>query len=113
MRDALVAEGVPPERVIRDYAGFSTLDSIIRAQQVFLENRFIVVSQEFHIRRAIYIGKANGLDLTGFPANDVNVMHGLRTRTREHLACVKTVLDINLFHRKPHFLGEPVPIRTN
>ncbi|MDD3276283.1 MAG: ElyC/SanA/YdcF family protein [Kiritimatiellales bacterium] len=112
MFNALINAGIPADRIVKDYAGFSTLDSIVRTQKVFLENRFIVVSQEFHIRRAIYIGKTKGLDITGFAARDVSGVHSVRTLLREQLACVKTVLDVVLLRRKPHFLGEPIPIQT-
>jgi len=110
MKRALVRLGVPEDRIVCDYAGFSTLDSVVRAREVFLEEALIVVSQEFHVRRAIYIGKARGVDLIGFAARDVPRRHGIQTELRESLARFKAVLDVSLLGRRPRFLGEPIEI---
>jgi len=108
MRDALVEQGIPEGIIYRDYAGFSTLDSIVRAKEVFKQSRFIVISQEFHARRAVYIGKARDIDVVGSIATDVLGRHGIRTHLREYLARVKTILDVHILNRGPKFLGEPV-----
>ena len=108
MRVALREEGIPDEVIYSDFAGFNTLDSVVRAKKVFGQSRLLVISQEFHVRRAIYIGQKNGIDLIGVCAKDVNGPNGIRTRFREYLARVKAVLDVSLFHRSPHFLGKPV-----
>lgn len=110
MRDALVANGIPAERIYRDYAGFRTLDSVIRAKEVFGQHTLTIVSQEFHNQRAIYIADRHGIDLVGFNAQDVNTAGGLRTRLREYLAGVKTVLDATILRTRPRLLGPKVRI---
>ena len=62
---------------------------------------------------AIYIAQANGIQAAGFPAKDVSTLRGLRTRLRESLARVRTLLDVHLLGRKPHFLGPAIVIGKN
>ena len=110
MKDALLRLGVPEDRIVIDYAGFSTLDSVVRAKKVFGLAEFCVITQRDHALRAIYIARANGIDVVGFPAKDVSTLRGLRTRFRESLARVRTLLDVHLLGRKPHFLGPTIVI---
>jgi SanA protein len=112
MKQALVRLGVPEDRIVLDYAGFSTLDSIVRAKKVFGISEVCVITQRDHALRAIYIARANGIRAVGFPAKDVSTIRGLRTRVRESLARVRTLLDVHLLGREPHFLGPPIVIGT-
>lgn len=109
MRDDLITEGIPEENIYLDYAGFRTWDSIIRANKVFLENDFIIVSQEFHNKRALYIAEKNDIDAIAFNATDVPVARSPRIWLRERLARVKLLLDV-LFNTDPRFLGETITI---
>ncbi len=109
MRDALIALGVPPDRIYRDYAGFSTLESIVRAKEIFGQDDFIVISQSFHAKRGLFIaGKRDCPNSIGFIARQVTSRRALKTRLREYLARVKTVLDIFVLKTEPRFLGEKV-----
>lgn len=108
MKRVLVRLGVPEVKIVCDYAGFRTLDSVVRAKEVFGQSRFIVVSQRFHNERAIYLARAFGIDATGLNAADVPVALSIKTFLREKLACVKAVLDVNALHTQPKFLGEKV-----
>ncbi len=110
MRAALVERGVPSDRIVRDFAGFSTFDSVVRAKEVFGQESIIVVSQAFHNRRALYIARSIGVDAVAFNARDVDRFNSFRTMVRERLAVVKTVLDLELWGREPRFLGERVLI---
>lgn len=110
MKEALVQLGVPAQRIYLDYAGFSTLDSVVRAQAVFGQQEILIVSQKDHVMRALYIAAAHGIRAAGVAARDVGFQAGLRTRVREALARVRTVLDIHVLGRTPHFLGPRVPI---
>lgn len=110
MRDALIAAGVPADRVYRDYAGFRTLDSVVRAREIFGQTELIIVSQAFHNRRAIFIARERGIDAVAYNARDVESINGLRTQLREQLAKLKTVLDIWLFNTQPKHLGPPVAL---
>ena len=109
MTNALIALGVPAEIIHRDYAGFRTLDSVIRMYEIFGQNSFVIVSQQFHNERAIFIARRHGLNAYGFNAYDVPVRHSVRTFVRERFARVKVFIDI-LTNKQPHFLGEPIDI---
>jgi SanA protein len=110
MKRVLVQMGVPESRIVCDYAGFRTLDSLVRAKEVFGQSRIIVVSQRFHNERAIYLAKAFGIEAHGFNAADVPVTVSIKTFLREKLACVKAVLDVNVLGTRPKFLGEKVAV---
>lgn len=110
MRSALVQRGVPADRIVCDYAGFSTLDSIVRAQRVFGLREFCVITQREHALRALYVARAQGIAAVAFAADDVPVWSGWRTRARESLARVRTLLDVHVVHRQPHFLGPAIAI---
>lgn len=106
----LIALGIPPDKIYLDYAGFRTLDSIVRAKEVFSLNNFTVISQNFHNKRAIYLAEKHGLSVIGFNAKDVIRRRGNNTNKREYLARVKAVLDI-LLNIKPKYLGPKTLIR--
>ena len=110
MKRALIQLGVPEARIVCDYAGFRTLDSVVRAKEVFGQSRVIFVSQHFHNARAIYLAQAFGIDALGFDAADVAMSYSVKTFFREKLACVKAALDVNLLGTEPKFLGERVPV---
>lgn len=110
MKLALVKLGVPEEKVVCDYAGFRTLDSVVRVKEIFGQQRVIIVSQRFHNQRAIYLARAFGIEAFGLNAADVPVKLSIKTFLREKLACVKAVLDVNLLGTQPKFLGEQVAV---
>ena len=109
MRKALVDKGIPEEVIFLDYAGFRTLDSMVRAKEVFGQSEYIVVSQKFHNERAVFIAGKKGIKAVGFNATDVHASYGFITRVREWGARCKVFIDL-LFGKKPHFLGEPIDI---
>ena len=109
MKKALVDKGIPEEIIFLDYAGFRTLDSVVRAKEVFGQSEFIVVSQKFHNERAVFIAGKKGIKAVGFNAADVPGRYGFITHVREWGARCKVFLDL-LSGKKPHFLGEPVDI---
>ena len=96
MREALIAAGVPAERIYRDGAGFRTLDSIVRAKQVFGLQRAIVVSQRFHVARALFIADWHGLDFQGLAAPDAEWRLGDWTPVREVGARLRALADAAL-----------------
>ena len=110
MRRELLKAGIPAERIYSDYAGFRTLDSIVRANAVFGQRSFTIVSQGFHNERAIFVARHFGINAIGFNAKDVDAYSGLKTRTRELMARVLCLVDLYLLDKQPKFLGEPVPI---
>ena len=109
MMDALVAEGIPANRIYLDFAGFRTFDSVFRLNAIFGQSNFTVISQEFHNLRAIYIARALGLNASGYNAKDVDAYNGFKTQVREKFARVKVLLDIWV-GKQPKFLGEKIAI---
>lgn len=110
MQAALIKRGVPRDKIILDYAGFRTLDSMVRAKEVFGQTRFIVVSQKFHNERAIYIARHRNIEATGYNAKDVKISSGFKTKMREVLARFKMMLDLYILRTEPHFLGDKIVI---
>jgi vancomycin permeability regulator SanA len=110
MKHALVDAGIPAERVYCDFAGFRTLDSVVRARDVFEQTAVTVISQEFHNQRAIYIAGHKGMDALGFNAREVDSYNSFRTILREQFARVKTVLDVCLLRTRPKFLGPRIEV---
>lgn len=110
MQKDLMALGVPGEHITLDYAGFRTLDSMVRAKEVFGLERVLVVSQRFHAARAIFLARHFGLDARGFAAADPAHTGYLRVRAREVLARTAAMLDL-LSGRGPRFLGARETVR--
>jgi SanA protein len=110
MKKALIEMGVPSERIILDYAGFRTLDSVVRCSEVFGQDRFVIVSQKFHNERALYIAEQFGIDAVAFNARDVGGSSGTKVRMREYFARVKALLDLHIIKTGPRFLGDAVTI---
>jgi SanA protein len=110
MKRVLVQMGVPEGRIVCDYAGFRTLDSVVRAKEVFGQQRVIFISQRFHNARAIYLARAFEIEAWGLNAKDVPVALSVKTLLREKLACVKAVLDVNVLGTQPKFLGKKVTV---
>lgn len=110
MKRDLVKMGVKENDIVCDYAGFRTLDSIVRFEKIFGQKEGIVVSQKFHNTRAVYIGRAYGIDLHGYNAKDVAIYYGFKTKLREVLSKVMCVLDVHLLYTQPKFLGEKITV---
>jgi SanA protein len=109
MKKALMQKGIPEKSIYLDYAGFRTLDSVVRAKEVFGQNRLTIISQRFHNERAIYLAEKNGINAIGYNAKDVNAYSGLKTNIRELFARVKMFIDLAT-DKQPHFLGEKIII---
>lgn len=106
MRDALLERGVDDAAMTLDRGGVRTFDSIIRARITYEALDPVIVSQEFHNRRALYIARHYGIDAIGFNARDVGPNAGLRTKLRESFARVKTLLDLWVLGTRPSRLDE-------
>ena len=109
MKTYCAERGIPPAAIYLDYAGFDTYSSIVRAREIFGVTEATLVSQKYHLKRAIYL--ANHLDIkaNGFSANAREYVFYTKNLLREYPALVKSGLDL-LFNREPKFLGEKVPI---
>ncbi|MBL7932806.1 MAG: YdcF family protein [Bacteroidia bacterium] len=110
MKEELMKQGIPEDRIYLDYAGFRTYDSVVRLEKIFGQKQFTVISQNFHNRRAIYIARHCNLEAIGYNAEDVNQYSGFKTMLREKFARVKVFVDF-LIGTEPKFLGERVEIK--
>ncbi|WP_406381262.1 vancomycin high temperature exclusion protein [Streptomyces sp. NBC_01618] len=108
MRTYLRAHGVPDERIVSDFAGFDTWDSCVRAKKIFGIDRAVLVSQGFHIRRAIALCRTAGIDAYGVGVDAVHDATWYYGGTREVFAAGKAALDA-VFKPDPHFLGPEEP----
>jgi len=111
-RKELIKRGIPSEVIYLDYAGFRTLDSVVRAKEIFGQVEITIISQKFQNERAIFIAKNKGIKAIGFNAKDMEGTHGLKVKFREYFARTKAFIDI-AFHVQPRFYGEKVPIGIN
>ncbi len=109
-KKALVAAGVPADRIVLDYAGFRTLDSIVRAREVFGQTSFTVISQRFHNERAVYLALGRGMDAIGYNARDVGGAAGFKVHLRELIARLGAVAHVRLLDTQPRYLGPRVEI---
>src|SRR4051794_6876669 len=110
MKRVLLAKGIPARDIFEDHAGFDTWDSAQRARRVFDVNSAVVVTQRFHMARALYDARRAGLKVTGYAADRRDYGRVLRRlQVREAAARVKTVGDA-LTGADPHFLGPRIPI---
>ncbi|MDH3976274.1 MAG: YdcF family protein [Deltaproteobacteria bacterium] len=110
MQKDLVNLGVKEEDIHLDYAGFSTLDSVIRAKKVFSLDEFIIISQEFHCERALFIARSRNIEAIAYATPYIEHKGKIKIFMRELLARIKAGLDIWIINRSPKFLGEKVEI---
>lgn len=109
MQLALMEYGIPKDKIFLDFAGFRTLDSVVRAKEIFGQKKLIVISQKFHNERAVFLARQNGIDAFGYNAADVNKYAGLKTNLREYLAKTKVYWDL-IFGVEPKYGGEKILI---
>jgi SanA protein len=110
MKRDLLKAGVPESSIFLDYAGFRTLDSIVRAQSIFDVHEMVVVTQTFHCYRALYIANHINVDAHCLGVKAPTPTHWYNVRFREIFARTKAFLDINIINTQPRFLGEKEPI---
>ncbi|MEU6862974.1 ElyC/SanA/YdcF family protein [Streptomyces sp. NPDC046876] len=108
MRTYLTRHGVPGERIVSDFAGFDTWDSCVRARKIFGVERAVLISQGFHIRRAVALCGAAGVDSYGVGVDDEHDATWYYGGTREVFAAGKAALDAT-FKPGPQFLGPKEP----
>lgn len=112
MKNYLVKMGVPEKDIFMDHAGFNTYDTMVRAKKVFQVDDAIVVSQDFHLARSLYIAQHAGLNAQAIAAKDSQHLNLKWITNREILARVKSYLEV-VINRDPKFLGEVIPITGN
>ena len=112
MKDYAMEKGIPSEDIFMDHAGFSTYDSMVRARDIFCAKTVVIVSQEYHLYRALYLAEKLGLEAYGVPALDVNYRGQAYREFREMLARSKDFCTA-VIQPQPKFLGEKIPISGN
>ena len=110
MKEDLIKEDIPEEKIFLDYAGFRTLDSVVRCREIFGQNSITVISQEFHNERAIFIAENKEMRAIGYNAESLETTSGIKTYTREYLARVKMMLDLYVLDVQPKYLGDKILI---
>jgi len=109
MKQYAVDHGVTSSHVFMDHAGFNTYDSMYRARDVFGARRVLIVTQEYHLYRAIYIAQRLGLDAWGVTSNYRAYATQPRNDLREYAARVKAFFT-TIIQPRPRFLGDPIPL---
>ena len=112
MKDIALDQGVPSEDVFMDHAGFSTYDSLYRARDVFQARKVIIVTQKYHLYRALYIARSLGLDAWGVSADTRRYIGQSQRDFREILARDKDFF-VSVFKPLPKYLGDTIPITGN
>lgn len=111
MKDSLVARGIPSDVIYLDYAGFRTLDSVVRSKKVFGQKKLTVISQRFHNERSIILGDWQDLDIVGYNAKETSSkFHRIKAHVREGYARIRLLIDI-LIGTQPKFLCNPIEIK--
>ena len=109
-KDDLIEAGIPENKIFLDYAGFRTLDSVVRVKEIFGQTSVTIISQQFHNERALYLANHYDIDAIGYNAIGISGKYAVKVQLREYLARVKVFVDI-LFNIKPKFLGKPIEIK--
>lgn len=114
MKAYAVSRGVPPEKIVRDFAGFRTLDSCYRARHIFDVRSAILVTQAFHLPRALYLAHHFGIDAVGFVAPDNSSPAAVAGySSRETNAAILALIDVNISRTMPKFEGRIDPILSD
>jgi SanA protein len=109
MRAGLIERGVPAEAIYRDFDGDRTLDSIVRARRIYGQTRLVIVSQRFHLSRALFLALHQGIDAWGFEARDVDVPYSIFTELRRYPSALRAYWDVWMNTSKG-VLGKPITI---
>lgn len=112
MKQYAVDAGIPSSDIFMDHAGFSTYESMIRARDIFEVKSPVVVTQNYHLYRAIFIGKHIGIDCIGIPTDDFPYGGQAYRTFREWIARCKDVFTV-LTHAAPTYSGDKIPISGN
>ena len=110
MKKALLAQNIPDSCLVMDYAGLRTFDSMVRCKEVFGQDSVIVISQQFHNARALFIANRIGLTAFGFNAQQVINQKVWKMKLREFFSRIKCVLDLYVFSTKAKHLGNKIII---
>ena len=109
MKSCAIASGVPSEDIFMDHAGFSTYESIYRAKEIFGADKIVIVTQQYHLHRALYVADALGIEAYGVSADLRSYAGQTKRDVREVLARIKDMA-YALFKPLPTYLGDPISL---
>ena len=109
MKEYAINKGIPSEDIFMDHAGFSTYESVYRAKEIFEADNIIIITQEYHLYRALYIAKQLGIKAYGVPSTPRKYSGQTYRELREILARNKDFLN-SIIKPKPTYLGESIPV---
>lgn len=112
MKQYAIEQGVPSSDIFMDHAGFSTYESLYRARDIFQVKKVIIVTQDYHLYRSLYIAKALGIDAIGYSANPRTYSGQMMREAREIIARCKDFVT-TIIQPKPTYLGEAIPVNGN
>ncbi len=112
MKQYAIDNGVPSSDIFMDHAGFSTYESIYRAKEVFAADKIIIVTQEYHLTRALYIAEKLGVEAYGV-ASDYNTYSGQTSRDLREVLARNKDFATSIFKPEPTYLGEVIPVSGN
>jgi SanA protein len=113
MKKYIAAREVEESEIFMDHAGFNTYDSMYRAKNIFGVEKAVIVTNEYHLPRALYIARKLGVEAYGVPSDKRQYYYMSSYRKREILAQVKAYVNVNLFKPLPKFLGESIPVNSS
>ena len=112
MKEFAIEKGVPSENIFMDHAGFSTYESIYRAKEIFEADKIVIVTQKYHLYRALHIANSLGIEAYGVGADSRQYVGAMYRELREILARNKDFVKC-LFKPEPTYLGETIPVSGN
>ncbi|UQZ84849.1 vancomycin high temperature exclusion protein [Paenibacillus konkukensis] len=112
MRRFLEQRNIPAQHIFMDHAGFSTYESMYRARDIFQTKKLLIVTQQYHLMRAVYEARQMGLDAYGVASDKQRYAGMPRYEAREVLARNKDFLYVHLLKPKPTYLGDPIPVSS-
>ena len=112
MKDYLIEKGIPSENIFMDHAGFSTYESIYRAKEIFQAKKIVIVTQKYHLYRALYIANRLGIEAYGVGSDPRQYVGATNREIREILARDKDFIKC-IFKPKPTYLGDTIPVNGN
>ena len=112
MKEYAMAEDVPSEDIFMDHAGFSTYESLYRAKEIFSAKKIVIVTQKYHLTRALYIARSLGIEAYGVPSDARTYSGQLVRDVREILARAKDFV-YTIVMPDPTYLGEPIDLSGN
>lgn len=113
MRKYLEQKGVKSSSIFLDHAGFSTYESIYRAKHIFKVNSAVIVTQDYHLKRAVYSARGMGIEAYGVKADKHIYVDIVKYKIRESLAIYKDFISVNILKPSPKFIGKEIPINTS